>query len=73
MQKHPQGVVVILFEEHAAATRCVEKMNGRYFAGARIEAEFYDGWTDFKQEEIKDDEEEKRRLDAFGDWLENDD
>ncbi len=47
-------------------------MNGRLFAGRTIEASFYDGWKDYKAEEIQvDPDEEKRRLESFGDWLQN--
>lgn len=44
-------------------------MNGRYFAQRQLVAEWYDGITNYKVKESK--EEEQKRLDAFGDWLEN--
>lgn len=44
-------------------------MNGRYFAKRKLVAEWYDGITNYKVKE--NEEDEKRRLDAFGDWLEN--
>ncbi len=47
-------------------------MNGRWFAGQQIIAEFYDGFTNYTVEEHLDPDEEKKRLDEFGDWLEKD-
>jgi HIV Tat-specific factor 1 len=44
-------------------------MNGRFFAKRQLVAEWYDGVTNYKIRETEDDH--KRRLDAFGDWLEN--
>jgi HIV Tat-specific factor 1 len=50
-------------------------MNGRFFAGRRIEAELYSGKQRFKRgntgEEIEGegDEAEKKRLDDFASWL----
>ena len=52
----------------------LQKMNGRFFAGRRIEAELYSGKQRFKRgadEEIEGggDEAEKKRLDDFASWL----
>jgi len=44
-------------------------MNGRFFAQRQLVAEWYDGITDYRVRE--NEEEQKSRLDAFGDWLEN--
>jgi hypothetical protein len=49
-----------------------QKLNGRWFGGQQVEAEYYDGWKNFQAEEVVDEDEEKKRLDAFGDWLEKD-
>lgn len=51
-------------------------MNGRYFAGRRIEASLFTGAQRFKrsgtgdnvEDEISE-EAEKKRLDNFADWL----
>jgi HIV Tat-specific factor 1 len=53
----------------------LQRMNGRFFAGRRIEAELYSGKQRFKRsgagEDIEGggDEVEKKRLDDFASWL----
>ena len=50
-------------------------MNGRFFAGRKIEASLYSGKQRFKRTGAGDeyegegDEAEKQRLDNFADWL----
>ena len=50
-------------------------MNGRFFAGRRVEASLYSGKQRFKRsgagEEFEgdDDDAEKKRLDDFANWL----
>lgn len=50
-------------------------MNGRFFAGRRIEATLYAGKQRFKRSgthdeaESEGDEDEKKRLDDFAQWL----
>ncbi|TYZ63806.1 hypothetical protein PybrP1_007338 [[Pythium] brassicae (nom. inval.)] len=65
--KHADGVVVIKFESAGSAATCVDVMNGRFFAGRRLECSFWDG-TDYTYRESKD--EEKERADKFSEWLE---
>jgi len=70
-ERNPEGVVVIKFEDHFLAEKCIAKMNGRFFAGRRLEADLYDGWTNY---EVKESEEQRQeRMKAFGSWLEDDD
>lgn len=48
-------------------------MNGRFFAGQKVEAYIFDGAEKFKKSSAKkevDEEIEKERLEKFGDWLE---
>jgi HIV Tat-specific factor 1 len=52
-------------------------MNGRFFAGRKVEAQFLTGKPNYKRsgKEAADDdndEEEKQRLDQFAKWLETD-
>ncbi|CAH0478605.1 unnamed protein product [Peronospora belbahrii] len=65
--KHVDGVVVIKFASSGSAARCVEIMNGRFFAGRQLECKFWSG-TDYTYRESKN--EEKERADKFHEWLE---
>ncbi|GJE94495.1 RRM domain-containing protein [Phanerochaete sordida] len=73
--KEPEGIMTVKFRDPLSAQACVIKMNGRFFAGRRIEASVYAGKQRFKRsgghEEIEGegDEAEKRRLDDFAQWL----
>ncbi len=46
-------------------------MHGRWFAKRQLEADWYDGLTDYKVAAVETEVEQKKRLDEFGDWLEN--
>lgn len=103
-ERHPEGVVIIKFGTAYAAEQCVKVMNGRFFAGRKLQAFYWDGSTDYTKvvyvergEEgggegggggggggsgsastnttvatVMDEEaEEERRLDAFGEELDN--
>ncbi|KAL1996755.1 hypothetical protein VTN49DRAFT_7620 [Thermomyces lanuginosus] len=82
--KEPEGVVTVRFSDPEAARTCARVMNGRYFAGTQVEAYIADGTERFKKTnekraaledaaEGRDNaaDEEERRLEAFGSWLEN--
>eukprot|EP00956_Cyclotella_meneghiniana_P031056 scaffold80424_cov70-Cyclotella_meneghiniana.AAC.4 len=73
--KHPSGVVIVKFAQPNAASDAVNRFNGTSFDGGSkktVEASYWDGVTDYT---VKDDEKEaqdaEKRLDEFGDWLEN--
>jgi len=71
----PDGIMTVKFRDPLSAQACVIKMNGRFFAGRRLEAELFSGKQRFKRSgEVDDneggsDEAEKRRLDDFASWL----
>uniref|UniRef100_K3WEI1 RRM domain-containing protein n=1 Tax=Globisporangium ultimum (strain ATCC 200006 / CBS 805.95 / DAOM BR144) TaxID=431595 RepID=K3WEI1_GLOUD len=65
--KHADGVVVVKFESTGAAATCLDVMNGRFFAGRKLECSFWDG-TDYTYRESKD--EENERAEKFSEWLE---
>lgn len=65
--KHEDGVVVVKFESTGSAATCIDVMNGRFFAGRKLECSFWDG-ADYTYRESKD--EEKERADKFSSWLE---
>ena len=48
-------------------------MDGRFFGGRKIRSYFWDGVTDFTvaKSEILIEKEELKRLDEFGDYLDN--
>eukprot|EP01112_Ceratiomyxa_fruticulosa_P011829 TRINITY_DN3248_c0_g1_i1.p1 TRINITY_DN3248_c0_g1~~TRINITY_DN3248_c0_g1_i1.p1 ORF type:complete len:380 (+),score=104.06 TRINITY_DN3248_c0_g1_i1:238-1377(+) len=68
---NPDGVMVIKFEEHSGAEKAVEKLNGRFFGGKRLEVDYYDGLTDYHVDESE--EMKKRRLEHWEKWLEGED
>jgi RNA recognition motif-containing protein len=76
--KHPDGVAIVKFKEVEATTACIEKMDGLEgwrngaVAGKPIACQYWDGATDYTNRDAKAEEkEEEKRLDEFGDWLDN--
>ncbi|GJJ06061.1 hypothetical protein Clacol_000249 [Clathrus columnatus] len=73
--KEPEGIMTVKFRDPVSAQACVIKLNGRFFAGRRIQASIYTGSQRFKrsgmEETGEDDSEEaeKARLDNFAEWL----
>ncbi|KAF8893367.1 hypothetical protein BD779DRAFT_1505804 [Infundibulicybe gibba] len=73
--KEQEGVMTVKFREPLSAQACVLRMNGRFFAGRRVEAALYSGKQRFKRSGMGDeiegagDEAEKKRLDDFANWL----
>lgn len=58
--------------------RTLQKMQGRFFAGRRVEAYLYTGLQRFKRSKGEDDDmvgdgadSERKRLDDFAEWLMN--
>lgn len=74
----PEGVVSIKFKNKQDVIKCILKMNGRFYTGRKLEADFYDGTKRYKtKEDLKkqqnvdgDDDEEQKRIEEFGNWLE---
>lgn len=56
------GVVAVKYKENIGARRCLEVMNGRYFARRRLKAEYWDGKTNFKVQDMEDDEQRLKRF-----------
>ncbi|KAJ1304654.1 hypothetical protein OPQ81_005795 [Rhizoctonia solani] len=73
------GVMTVKFKDPVSAQACILKMNGRFFAGRKITAEFFDGRQRFRKsghdasqanaEGEDDDQAERKRLDDFAEWL----
>ncbi|TFY69802.1 hypothetical protein EVG20_g2984 [Dentipellis fragilis] len=71
----PEGVMTVKFRDPVSAQACILKMHGRFFAGRKIEASLYSGKQRFRRSGTADegegggDEDEKKRLDNFAQWL----
>jgi HIV Tat-specific factor 1 len=70
-EHNPEGVVVVKFAAHWPAARCIEKMNGRWFGGRKVEADYYDMVTNYKVEESE--EQAKLREAAWLKYIESQD
>ena len=71
--RNPLGIVILKFNTGYAAQETIKLMNGRFFGGKKIKAYFWDGKTDYTVSSTsaeQDEEEEDKRLNEFGDWLE---
>ncbi|KAL2043439.1 hypothetical protein N7G274_003746 [Stereocaulon virgatum] len=75
--KETDGVASVRYSNAEAADACVKVMNGRHFSGMVVEAYIADGSEKFKKtsekkKTIEEDEgeDEDKRLDQFGQWLE---
>lgn len=69
-ERNPLGVVAIKFRAASGAVRCLEVLEGRFFGGRKLSAEWYDGYSNYNVQESEADQ--KRRVDEFGKWLEGD-
>lgn len=67
-ERNPIGVVALKFRSPHAAERCLEALEGRFFGGRKLSAEWYDGYSNYNVQESE--AEQKRRLEEFGKWLE---
>lgn len=65
---HPEGVAAITFNEFEDADKCIELMNGRFFAGRRLDAAHWDGKTKYKVQETE--EEVEKRMAKWDKFLE---
>mmetsp|Transcript_26789 Transcript_26789/g.56568 ORF Transcript_26789/g.56568 Transcript_26789/m.56568 type:complete len:634 (-) Transcript_26789:129-2030(-) len=70
---HPGGVMIVKFAQPNAASDAVTKYNGKVRGdGRKVEASYWDGVTDYTCRNVeKEEKEAEKRLDEFGDWLEN--
>jgi HIV Tat-specific factor 1 len=65
------GPVAVKFRTAAHASACIALMNGRLFAGQKLQAFYFDGKTNYVvKPKDGNDEETQKRLDEFGDWIE---
>lgn len=76
----PEGVVSVKFQNKDDAIECVKRMNGRFFGGQKLDASIYDGLERYKRApkpgaatagDNAAERDEEKRLQEFGNWLEN--
>lgn len=69
---NPEGVIVVKFKNPDDCKTCIHTMQGRWFGGRQVQAQQWDGITDFKvrvnREETE--EEQQARLDKYAAELE---
>ena len=72
--RHPDGVILVKFKTAFAASECIKLMNKRWYAGRQLSATYWDGATDYTTsldaDDSKVEEAEKKRIENFGDWIE---
>ncbi|XP_043707190.1 splicing factor U2AF-associated protein 2 isoform X2 [Telopea speciosissima] len=66
---HPQGVVLVRFKDRKDAQKCIELMNGRWFAGKQIHASVDDGSVNHAS--VRDLADDEARLEQFSAELES--
>lgn len=66
--RHAEGVVAVFFNDFESADKCVELMNGRWFAGRQLSAQHWDGKTRYKVQETE--EEAAKRIAEWDRYLE---
>ena len=66
--KNPEGVVAVTFKNIETADKCVQLMNGRWFASRQLLAFHWDGKTKYKVEETE--EEAEKRIAKWDQFLE---
>jgi RNA recognition motif-containing protein len=73
--KHPAGVMIVKFTQPNAASDAVTQLNGKVRSdGRKVEASYWDGVTDYTCRDIdREEKDTEKRLDEFGDWLEDQD
>lgn len=70
-ERSMEGAVAVKFTTMEACVKCVRVMNGRWYDGRKLEAEFYDGVTDYRYKETEADREERDK--KWQQWLEQGD
>lgn len=69
-ENHPQGVVLVKFKDRRDGAKCIELMNGRWFAGRQVHASEDNGTVNHAL--IRDYDADAARLEQFGAELEAD-
>ena len=68
---NPEGVVSVKFREEAAAEKCIQLLDKRFFGGRQLSAAMWDGFSSFHVKPVKEAlEEQEARLAKFAAELE---
>ena len=62
---------MVRFRAPEAANLCVQKMDGRAFAGRTVVAYISNGTEKFKKSKRGNEEEDAKRQEDYGKWLES--
>lgn len=65
---NPEGVAAVFFTDFESADKCVTLMNGRFFAGRRLQAFNWDGKEKYKINETE--QEAEKRMKEWDKFLE---
>ena len=68
-----EGILTVKFKTPQAAKLCVELMNGRFYDQRVIEASLSSGKEKFKKSKAGNEEEERKRHEEYGKWLDSQD
>lgn len=68
---HPEGIAAVTFNEFEDAAKCLDLMNGRFFAGRKLDVAHWDGKTKYKVKETE--EEAEKRMANWDQFLEEKD
>lgn len=58
---NPEGVVAVFFNDFESADKCVSLMNGRFFAGRRLQSFNWDGKAKYKINETEQEAEKRMK------------
>lgn len=66
-ERSREGAVAVKFTTLEACLECIKVMNGRWYDGRKLTAEFYDGMTDYRYKETEEDRLEREK--RWQEWL----
>ena len=68
-QRSPEGVAAIRFKHPEHAAKCIKLFHERWFDGRPLSAHYFDGVSDYRVRETK--EEEATRIASFERWIDS--
>lgn len=67
-ERNAEGAIAVKFASLEACVECIRVMNGRWYDGRKLSAEFYDGVSDFRYKETEEEKSEREK--RWQEWLE---